>query len=283
MARAQRSSSSRTVHYRVDGIRSVSCTGTIKTVARQHRGVKEARMSIASDVLTLTVTNAGETLPQVTGAIKHLGYKLTTITAAGSERAQSAPSYRRALWIFGALNIGYGIIEMVGGLLAGSHALQADALDFLGDGLITLLGLIAVRWGTTLRARSAFIQGLFLVLLGLIMLATTAYHFIEVHAPQPAVMIVFAIVALLVDVAAALVLWSHQERGGDWRAVSLFSLNNVIGSMDVIIAAVLVAWFESPWPDLIIAVILLSLFLHSALSIIADARADLKKVGEPSH
>ena len=37
-----------------------------------------------------------------------------------------------------ALNVGYGVMEMIGGYIAGSQALKADALDFLGDGLITL-------------------------------------------------------------------------------------------------------------------------------------------------
>jgi Co/Zn/Cd efflux system component len=69
--------------------------------------------------------------------------------------------YRRALWIVVFLNGGYGIIEMIGGFLADSQALKADALDFLGDGSITLLGLLALSWGTLWRARAAFLQGLF--------------------------------------------------------------------------------------------------------------------------
>lgn len=42
------------------------------------------------------------------------------------------------------LNVGYGVIEMFGGFIAGSQALTADALDFIGDGLITFLGLLAI-------------------------------------------------------------------------------------------------------------------------------------------
>ena len=40
------------------------------------------------------------------------------------------PAYRGALWIVVLLNIGYGLVEMIGGFLAGSQALKADALDF---------------------------------------------------------------------------------------------------------------------------------------------------------
>ena len=54
-----------------------------------------------------------------------------------AEEIPPAPGYRRALWIVVLINAGYGIVEMAGGFLADSQALKADALDFLGDGVIT--------------------------------------------------------------------------------------------------------------------------------------------------
>ena len=53
------------------------------------------------------------------------------------------------------LNVGYGLIETVGGFLSDSQALKADALDFVGDGLISFLGLLALGWRPVWRARSA--------------------------------------------------------------------------------------------------------------------------------
>ena len=139
---------------------------------------------------------------------------------------------------------------------------------------------MAVRWSATLRARSALIQGALLGSLGILMLATTLYHFIEVHTPQPDLMVAFAVIALLVDVVGAFVLRPHQKRPGGLRAAMLMSLNDAPGSFDVIIAALLVVWFDSPWPDLIIATILLGFFLYSVRAIIVDARADLRTAGQ---
>ena len=82
------------------------------------------------------------------------------------------PAYRRALWIVVGLNVGYGVAEMVGGIISGSQALKADALDFLGDGLITFMGLLAIGWSLAWRARSALIQGLFLGAFGLAVIVT---------------------------------------------------------------------------------------------------------------
>jgi Co/Zn/Cd efflux system component len=63
-----------------------------------------------------------------------------------TQRAGVDPAYRRALWWVVGLNIGFGLCEIVGGFLANSQALKADALDFLGDGSITFVGLLALGW-----------------------------------------------------------------------------------------------------------------------------------------
>ena len=43
------------------------------------------------------------------------------------------PAYRRVLWAVLAINAVMFVVEIGAGLAAGSAALQADALDFLGD------------------------------------------------------------------------------------------------------------------------------------------------------
>ncbi len=97
----------------------------------------------------------------------------TSPPATNSRERHRRPGYRRALWIVVVLNAGYGVVEMAGGFLSGSQALKADALDFLGDGLITLLGVLAVAWSLAWRARWALIQGIFLGAMGVGVLANT--------------------------------------------------------------------------------------------------------------
>lgn len=190
------------------------------------------------------------------------------------------PAYRRALWIVVALNIGYGAVEMVGGVLADSQALKADALDFLGDGAITFLGLLALRWSTLWRARSALIQGFFLGALGLSVLATTVYRLVAQNQPDAEVMGVLGGVALLVNVTAAVALLPHRTGDANARAVWLFSRNDAIGNAAVVVAAGLVAWTGTAWPDLLVAMIVASLFLQSSWSIVHDARKDLASCAE---
>ena len=194
--------------------------------------------------------------------------------------AHITPAYRRALWIVVGLIVGYGLVEMVGGFISGSQALKADALDFLGDGLISFLGLLAIGWSLAWRARSALIQGLFLAVLGVGVLATTGYRVLVLNQPEAELMGLFGAVALVVNVASAAVLMPHREGDANVRAVWLFSRNDAIGNLAVVVAAGLVWWTETAWPDLAVAFVIAGLFLQSAWAIIRDARSDLDKAGQ---
>jgi hypothetical protein len=103
---------------------------------------------------------------------------------ADQKRAASDPSYRRALWIVVLLNLGFGLVEIVGGFFARSQALKADALDFLGDGSITLVGLFALGWAEHTRARVALTQGCFLAALGFGVIAAAIWRAVNTVPPE---------------------------------------------------------------------------------------------------
>jgi len=186
-------------------------------------------------------------------------------------------AYRRALWAVVLLNVGYGIVEGLGGFLAGSQAMKADALDFLGDGLITSLGLAAIGWSLVWRARAALLQGLFLGVLGLGVLATTAYRVVVLNQPEAELMGLFGAVGLVVNVTAAVMLLPHRSGDSNVRAVWLFSRNDAIGNLSVVVAAVLIALTDTSWPDLAVATVIAGLFLQSSWSIVRDAQNDLSQ------
>jgi Co/Zn/Cd efflux system component/copper chaperone CopZ len=278
-----------TARYRVTGMDCPSCAAKIEKAARGVGGVEEVKVSITSQLMTLRLEGAEARLPEIERAVTGLGYRLDRLdrpTASGKAAGDDddelpknlshiTPAYERALWTVVLLNVGYGLVEMVGGFLSGSQALKADALDFLGDGLITLLGLLAIGWSLAWRARSALIQGLFLGLLGLGVLATTAYRVLVLHQPEAELMGLFGAMALVVNVAAAAVLIPHRTGDANVRAVWLFSRNDAIGNLAVVVAAGLVWWTGTPWPDLAVASVIAGLFLQSAWSIVRDARRDL--------
>lgn len=281
-----------TIRYHVTGMDCASCAAKIEGAARKVEGVDEVKVSIASQIMTLNVDDPQTRLPAIEQAVTSLGYQLDRIgqpKVAGAETDEDddkipdlshvTPAYKRALWIVVLLNVGYGVIEIFGSFLSGSQALQADALDFVGDGLISFLGLIAVGWGPAARAKAALLQGVFLGLLGLGVIGSTLYRVFVEHEPETLLMGGFAVVAFIVNVAAALVLLPHRKGDANMRAVWLFSRNDAIGNLAVVVAAVLVWALSSSWPDLLVAFAVAGLFLQSAWSIIRDARSDLKQAG----
>jgi len=93
--------------------------------------------------------------------------------------------------------------------------------------------------------------------------------------PEAELMGVFGAVALAVNLAAAAALIPHRSGDASARAIWLFSRNDALANLAVVIAAGLVAWSGTPWPDLVVAVMIAALFLQSSWSIIRDARADI--------
>lgn len=184
-------------------------------------------------------------------------------------------AYRRALWSVATLNLLMGIAEAASGYFAGSQALKADSLDFLGDGVITGLGLVALNWGTAPRAYAALTQGVFLALMGAGILAVTVYRMFFIQMPEVAIMGGFGFLALIVNTICAVILLRHRKGDSNVRAVWLFSRNDAIGNALVIAAAVAVAFSGSPWPDLVVAIAIAALFVHSAFRIITDARGEI--------
>lgn len=194
------------------------------------------------------------------------------------QRAGRDAAYRRALWIVVSLNVGFGLIEIVAGFLSGSQALKADALDFLGDGSITFIGLLALGWMAATRARVALAQGLFLGGLGIGVIAFALYRALNAVPPEAGIMGGVAIVALAVNIAAALVLARFRDDGdAQARAIWLFSRNDALANIAVILAAGLVYWLDDAWPDLVVAGAIAVLFIHSAWEIVRDARGELRE------
>jgi Co/Zn/Cd efflux system component len=264
--------------WQVTGMDCGACAARIEDELAGLDGIRDVHVSLATGVLTASLARAGAEAA-VERTVAGLGYGIAALdgTATPPFATHLAPGYRRALWAVVVMNLGYGVVEGVGGFLADSQALKADALDFLGDGFITMLGLVAVRWRTTARARLALLQALFLALLGLAVLVSTGYRVFVQNEPLPGLMGVFGAVALVVNVAAAVVLIPHRAGDASVRAVWLFSRNDAIGNAAVVGAAGAVAWTGSAWPDLLVAVAIAGLFLHAAASIVRDALRDLRR------
>lgn len=185
-------------------------------------------------------------------------------------------AYRRALWWVVLINAGMFIIELSGGWLSGSKALQADALDFLGDTFTYLISLLVIGKALSLRSKVALFKGLTLGLMGVWVLGSTLYRAFFMLTPEPVLMGGVAILAFCANLLSVLILMKYRDGDANVRSVWLCSRNDAIGNLFVLAAALGVWGTASGWPDLLVALIMASLFLHSSWLIIRQALRELR-------
>lgn len=197
-----------------------------------------------------------------------------------------SPVFRRALWAVIAINAIMFIVELSAGFAAGSQALKADALDFLGDSLTYGLSLAVLGMSLKWRARAALAKGISLALMAMWVLGATIYQIFVLNAPEVRIMGAVAFLALGANLASVLLLMRFRDGDANVRSVWLCSRNDAIGNVAVMLAASGVWATSTAWPDLIVAAGMAGLFLYSSIAIIRQATGELRRarqVSAPPH
>lgn len=185
-------------------------------------------------------------------------------------------SYKRALWAVVFINLTLFGVEMWGSQHAQSKALQADALDFLGDSLTYGMSLLVIGKALKVRASVALVKGLSLCAMGGWVLWSTAQSLFLGVVPEPQTMSLIAVLALLANVASVLILMRFRDGDSNVRSVWLCSRNDAIGNVAVLAAAGVVTLTQSHYPDVIVALFMACLFLWSAVGILHQSALELK-------
>lgn len=181
------------------------------------------------------------------------------------------PTYKRILWAVIFINAAMFIVEMSAGKLAGSQALQADALDFLGDALTYGLSLAVIGMSLKVRSTAALLKGLSLLFMGLWVFGSTVYQVFILGVPQAEIMGAIGLLALAANMASVLLLMRYKDGDANVRSVWLCSRNDAIGNVAVMAASVAVWFTATAWPDLLVAIIMAGLFLRSSQLILVQA------------
>jgi len=180
-------------------------------------------------------------------------------------------AYKRRLWIVIALNATMFVVEMSAGQLAKSQALQADALDFLGDAVTYGVSLAVIGASLQVRSGAALAKGLSLLLMGLWVFGSTLYQVFVAGVPEAQIMGVVGALALAANVTSVLLLVQYKDGDANVRSVWLCSRNDAVGNVAVMLAAAGVWGSATAWPDLAVAGIMAGLFLSSSWQIVRQA------------
>ena len=196
--------------------------------------------------------------------------------AGGGAGDATSPRYRRILWIALAVNALMFAVEIIGGVAAGSSALQADALDFLGDAANYGISVFVLSAALVVRARASIIKGATMAAFGCWVVGHALYQATTGQVPEPMVMGVIGVLALASNVLCAALLYTFRS-GGDsnMRSVWICSRNDAIGNIAVVGAATGVFTTQRGWPDIAVALIMGVLSLSGAWQILRHARQEL--------
>ena len=194
---------------------------------------------------------------------------------------------RRALASALGLTVAYTVVEVVGGLAAGSLALLADAVHMLSDNVAIALALVAV-WLAGKPATGARTFGykraevLAALANGVLLVALAIWIFVEAFMrlrdpgdPLGGVMLAIALVGLVVNVAAGAVLSRSRRHSLNVDAAFRHVFADLLGSLGVVVAAIVIittGWVQA---DPLVSILIAVLVLASAYSILRDSTAIL--------
>lgn len=174
----------------------------------------------------------------------------------------------RVLWTLLAINAAMFVVEIGAAWLARSAGLLADSLDMFADAAVYGLGLYAVGRSARVKLATAHAAGWIQALLALGALAEVVRRAFAGAEPEPPLMMVIASIALVANACCLWLVSRHRDRGAHMKASAIFSANDVLANLGVIIAGALVAATGSRYPDLAIGAVIAVVVLLGARRIL---------------
>lgn len=175
------------------------------------------------------------------------------------------------------INAAMFVVEVVTGILAESTGLIADSLDMLADAVVYGIGIYAVGRAASAKIRAAFVSGYFQMALALIVALDVSRRAVLGSEPEPVYMVLIGLVALVANVVCLVLITRHRDGGVHMRASWIFSKNDVIANVGVVLSGGLVWVTGIRWPDLAVGIAIAYIVFRGALAIIAEAKHEQSK------
>lgn len=222
---------------------------------------------------TVVIDHTGDAA-RILERLEPLGYGATlheSRALPAGEAAIPAPDdakEAKVLWALLGVNALMFVIEIVAGWWARSAGLIADAADMLADAAVYGVALYAVGRDAAHKLSAARISGLLQLALAVGAIGETGRRVISNSSAEETVMIGISLLALAANVLCLVLISRHRHRGVHMRASYIFSANDVLANLGVILAGVLVARTGSSLPDWIIGFIIGIMVLIGAVRIL---------------
>lgn len=197
----------------------------------------------------------------------HKSCSTAIANAKAASKANEAQETKILKWLL-VINAVMFVVEIVVGWMAQSTGLIADSLDMFADAAVYGLALYAVGHSLKMKLRAAHVSGWLQMILALGALSEVARRFIFGSDPVSTLMMSFGLVALVANVTCLMLIFKNKENGAHMKASWIFSANDVIANLGVILAGALVALTGSQYPDLFIGLFISLIVLNGAYRIL---------------
>jgi len=170
------------------------------------------------------------------------------------------------------------IIELTIGLLSESTALIADSLDMLADATIYGIAFYAIGKPLIKKAKAAHLSGILQITLGLFVILEVIRRLVTGSEPDSLLMIITGSIALVANLICLRLISKHKDGEVHMRASWVFSKNDVIANLGIIISSGFVYLFDSRYPDLIIGLAISLIVIRGGILIIKDASSEIARL-----
>ena len=176
----------------------------------------------------------------------------------------------KLLWTVLIINFVFFTIELTTGWFSKSMGLVADSLDMLADSIVYGLSLFAVGKSAIRKKKVAILAGYFQILLAVIGFIEVLRRFVGSETlPNFSTMILVSIFALIANAICLFLLQkSKSNHEAHMKASMIFTSNDIIINLGVIMAGLCVMLLNSGIPDLIIGSIVFILVIKGAFKIL---------------
>jgi Co/Zn/Cd efflux system component len=175
---------------------------------------------------------------------------------------------RKLLWQVLGINLFFFVLESISGIVAKSMGLVADSLDMLADSFVYGLALFAVGGTLAMKKNIAKTAGILQLILAILGIAEVIRRFIGFEpVPSFQAMIIISVLALTGNWLSLYLLQKSKSKDTHMQASMIFTNNDIIVNIGVIIAGGLVYLTSSKYPDLIVGSIIFIIVVKGAIKI----------------
>ena len=178
---------------------------------------------------------------------------------------------KKVLFLVLFINLGMFFVEVISGFISHSNALLADSLDMLGDAFVYGISIAVLFKHPSVRARASLVKGITMLLLGFFVVGESIFKIINPVVPVAETITIIGLLALLANAVSFVLLLKHKAKDLNVRSAWICSRNDVIANIGVIIAGLLVARFNSMWPDIAAGLIIAFIVIQSSFQIIKES------------